>query len=493
MSEIIINNQIVERDSEQAMLAEKYASNQAEFIAVYGRRRVGKTFLIRQFFEQQDCLFFQLAGIHNASVKDQLAEFTKELEKFYAVIGIKLALKHPKSWLDAFEKLTEAVKQTSKKVVLFFDEFPWMATKKSKLLQALDYYWNRYWVDSPNIKLIICGSAASWIIENILNNKAGLHNRVTLRLPIEPFNLSQTQVYLISRGIQLDHAQILQLYMCIGGIPYYLKYIRKGLSATQNINELCFNKGGALKEEFNNLFSSLFRHAEQHEFIVKLLAAKRNGVSRKEIRKKIASKGGALTRILRELEYAGFIEKFIPLNDHQRGLHYKLIDEYSLFYLNWISPDSKEHVIKELDATFWEAAAQSAAWKAWSGLSFEAICFKHLSEIRKALNIPSSAAAGTWQTIAKKGNKTPGAQIDLLFNRQDGIINICEIKYAVDKFKIDKEYAEKLKNKLLVYKKTTKTTKQLSLSMITTNGLQPSVYLEGLVWSEATMNDLFKI
>jgi uncharacterized protein len=486
-----IQNKIIGREAEIASLKKAYGSKKAEFVAVYGRRRVGKTFLIRHFFKQQDCVFFQLTGIHKANLKIQLAEFTKELETLYIELGIRLNLKSPTSWLNAFEMLSEATKHTKKKVILFLDEFPWMAGKKSKLLEAVDYYWNRHWVDNEKIKLVICGSAASWIIENILNNKAGLHNRVTLRLLIEPFNLRETQEYLKKEGVPLEHSQILELYMCIGGIPFYLNYIKSGLSVTQNINELCFKKQGSLVEEFNNLFSSLFQKSDMHETIVKLLASHRHGISRKKIEQLTNYKGGGLTRVLKELVHAGFIEGFIP-SMRDRGVHYRLIDEYSLFYLNWISPPDKQQRIKEVSTKFWEGAVQSAAWKAWAGYAFEAICFKHIEKIKNSLKIPQDSLASTWQHIAKKSSSTSGTQIDLLFDRNDGIITLCEIKYSNKKYKLDKEYAALLQNKIEIYKKVTKTNKQVVLSMFTTHGLQPSTYLEGLVWSSATVDNLFQ-
>ncbi len=485
----MLKNHIVAREREIAILNRIYDSKEAEFIAVYGRRRVGKTFLIRSFFNQKKGLFFQLAGIHNASISTQLNEFTKELQNFYAKININVTIKPPVSWLNAFEMLNEAIKHTNQKIVLFFDEFPWMASKKSQLLEAVDYYWNRHWVDNPHLKLIICGSAASWIIDNILNNKGGLHNRVTLRLPIQPFTLAETKAYLTHRKIYLDHQQILQLYLCIGGIPFYLKLVKEGLSAVQNINDICFNRHGGLANEFNNLFSSLFQHSDIHEAIINLLASKRNGVARQVIELATQLKGGGLTRVLNELEQAGFIEKFLPWKQ-QKGLFYKLIDEYSLFYLNWISPQSKTRLINGISEKFWQIKSQSASWRAWAGYAFEAICFKHLKPIRKALAIPDDSEAATWRHTAKK-DELSGAQIDLLFDRSDGITSICEIKYSSKPFKINKEYAQALKNKLDIYKKVTKTNKQLCLSMITANGLEESPYREGLIWSIATSEDLF--
>lgn len=473
------------------LLNQAFESEEAEFIAVYGRRRVGKTFLIRRFFEKKACLLFQLTGIHNAKLEKQLTEFNKELERLYQSIGIEVQLKTPSSWLDAFEALTAAINYSKDKVVLFFDEFPWMATKKSQLLQALDYYWNRYWVDNQNIKLIICGSAASWIIKNILSNRGGLHNRVTSRLLIEPFSLSESQQYLTSRHVLLDPYQVLQLYMCIGGIPFYLKSMKQGFSATQNINQACFSKRGTLVDEFNNLFSSLFQQSETHENIVRQLAQKRNGVNRTDLARTLNIDGGALTRSLRELEQAGFIEKFTPWNQ-KKGIFYKLIDEYSLFYLNWITQNPHDNQAKKLTDNFWDITSQSATWKGWASYAFEAICFKHIDQIKTALNVPDGATASAWRSIAKKSDKLSGAQIDLLFDRPDGIIHICEIKYANAPFNIDKDYASQLRNKLEIYTGVTKTKKQLVLSMITTYGLKKSIHTEGLVWSQATLDDLFK-
>jgi uncharacterized protein len=478
------------REAELSRLWGVFDSDEAEFVAVYGRRRVGKTFLIRQFIAQKKLSSFQLTGIHRANITTQLGEFKRELETFYQSLNVNVKLDQPSSWLAAFELLTSALSHANKKVVLFFDEFPWMANKKSKLLEALDYYWNRYWVDNPHIKLVICGSAASWIIDNILNNKGGLHNRVTMRLPIEPFTLIETQVFLRARGVELAPAQILKLYMCFGGIPFYLKAVKKGLSAIQNINEICFSEHALLLNEFNNLFSSLFKHSERHEAIVKLLATKRQGVNRADIEAKTQCKGGALTRVLNELKCAGFIQRFTPWGK-KRSYYFKLVDEYSLFYLNWISPPDKTVHVKSLSEHFWDGASQSQAWRAWAGLAFESVCFKHLDSIKKSFNIPESAYAYSWQYVAPKKSGLAGAQIDLLFERDDGIVNICEIKYSDSPFKIDQAYAQNLKHKINTYKAVSKTTKQVVLSMITTAGLADSVYTQGLVWSDISLADLF--
>ncbi|MES2200469.1 MAG: ATP-binding protein [Chlamydiota bacterium] len=486
-------DKIIGRELEKKALKKAIQSKKAEFIAVYGRRRVGKTYLIREYFSCQSCVFFQITGIQGASVSVQLKEFSREVGRVF--YGKNLDLKPASNWMNAFQMLADAIENcgNKKKIVIFFDEFPWMALRKTKLLQALDYYWNRYWVSNPSIKLIVCGSAASWIIKNILNSKGGLHNRVTMRLSIAPFSLFETQAFLQNRGIRYDHYQVIQLYMCIGGVPYYLDMLEKGLSPTQNINQLCFQKKGTLFDEFNNLFISLFTESEIHKSLILFMAKKREGVSRKEIEHSLGYTGGRLTLKLTELEEAGFITSFLPWERSQKGQYYKIIDEYVLFYLTWIAPFISLRTLDKLDSQFWIETSQTSSWKAWAGLAFEALCFKHISQIKKALKIPLGSNAVTWKYIPKSSDKDlEGAQIDLLFDRNDGIITLCEIKYSNRLYSIDKECAKNIKNKIDLYKKVTKTEKQLFFSMITTFGVKEGIYKDELVNSDVVMEDFFK-
>ena len=487
-----MDKKIIGRQYEQKQLARAFESEEAELIAVYGRRRVGKTFLIRRFFEHKDCYYFQATGIYGAPIGLQLKEFKEEIERtFYGQIKGP-SLKDPANWMEALGMLTDAIQifGEQKTVVLFFDEFPWMATHKSGLLQALDYYWNRFWVNDDRIKVIICGSAASWIIDNILNNRGGLHNRVTLRIHLDPFSLYETQAYLKSRGVRVNRQQVLDLYMCIGGIPFYLKYVEKGLSAAQNINQLCFQAKGTLLDEFKNLFSSLFDNGTVHEEIIRFIASKREGMDRSEIEKLTGTKGGRLSSRLKELEEAGFVSSFVPWG-RERGVYYKVIDEYSLFYLCWIAPRTKGRLAKEETSRYWDSVVQTSAWKAWAGYAFEAVCYKHITNIRAALQIPDGATATSWRHLSKRGYED-GAQIDLLFDRPDGIVNICEIKHCKDPYAIDKNYAKDLQRKAEVYRKSTKTEKQLFFSMITANRLKKTMYSEELISSAINLEDLFK-
>ena len=489
-----MNIPLVGRIEEQNQLQRAYDSHEAELIAVYGRRRVGKTFLIRSWASaksSKSCLFFQVSGIYGADISVQLREFRMEIERAFYDHHAGSLLQDPENWVAAFNLLREAIDKMSgrKKIILFFDEFPWMATKKSNLLQALDYQWNRFLVNNPRIKMIICGSSASWIIEKILNNKHGLHNRVTKRIHLEPFNLYETHLYLKSRKIGFNPSQVLELYMCLGGIPFYLKSMEKGLSAVQNINALCFMKQGDLFDEFKNLFSSLFENAHFHEEIIRLMASKREGISRSHIENLYKTKGGRLSLRLRELEEAGFIKKFVPLG-RIRGSYYRIIDEYTLFYLKWIEPTLQNALSAQWNDEYWEALSHSASWKAWSGYAFEAICYKHLPQIRKVLKIPNGSVASSWKHIGK-GEKDEGAQIDLLFERPDNATTICEIKYYKTPFEINKEVASDLNRKTKVFQRVRKSEKQIFISMITSSRLKKNLYAEDLVASEVTIEDLF--
>lgn len=488
-----VKEHIVGRKYEREKLEKAYNSKRAEFIAVYGRRRVGKTFLIRTFFAKKKGVFFQVTGIHQGTADIQLKEFIKEVKNVFFPASAKL--EPPKSWMEAFELLTEAIRlqDRKQKIVLFFDELPWMAIRSSKLLQALEYYWNRFWVSMPNVKLVVCGSATSWILNNIIKNKGGLHNRVTLRLPIEPLTLAETKEFLEYEGIKYDHYQTLQLYMCIGGIPYYLTMLDKGFSAIQNINRICFQKRGSLADEFNLLFASLFKNSELYETLIKIIASKREGVSREEIEQAVKYKGGRLTNRLAELVDIGFITSFTPWGRAKKGIYYKIIDEYILFYLTWIASSAKTKITKEVTSKYWEEISQTQSWKAWAGYAFEAVCFKHTHLIRKALHIPEGAEAYTWKYIPRKKTTTSfGAQIDLVFDRSDGIVNLCEIKFSKTPYIIDKTDAKVLLNKVTVYRDVTKTNKLIFISMITTFGLKQTSNSERIITSTATLNDLFK-
>ncbi len=475
---------------EQEILKDLFDSKKSEFIAVYGRRRIGKTYLIKNLIDSLPTVFFHVTGLQKGSLKEQLREFAKQIgATFYQ--GPSLI---PRSnWIDAFEDLTQAINKMpkEKKIVLFFDEFPWIATPRSKLITALELYWNRYWVFDNRIKLIICGSSTSWIIENIINNKGGLHNRVTRTIHLKPFLLYEIESFLKEQRIHLTHRQILDLYIVLGGVPLYWSFIRKGRSAHQCIDELCFQSSGPLVKEFGRLFESLFENAKPYMELIRTIARYRYGIGQAElIAKSKLPDGGSTVHRLYQLEEAGFITSLIPYGRKDKGLYYVIDDEYSLFYLYWIEPNLKTIAKKATNEGFWISQSNQPTWKIWAGLSFESICYKHIDQIRKALKIDPGATAGTWR-FNPKAKTEEGAQIDLLFDRLDGAITLCEIKCFDKPFAIDKSYAQKLLKKMDVFQKRTKTKKQLFFCMITTMGLKPTMYSEEIITSQAKLEDLF--
>lgn len=484
---------LVGRDEEIKILEDLFNSNKPEFLALYGRRRVGKTYLIRQFFQNEDAIFFNVTGSKDSALTQQIEHFTKQIGKIFFN---DLELKISRSWDETFEKLTKAFDQApaNKKIILFFDELPWMATRKSGLLQTLDYYWNQFWSNNPKIKLIICGSAASWIIHKIIKNKGGLYNRITEKIHLEPFDLPGTKQFLDSQGIKLNNKQILFLYMVTGGIPYYLSKVKKGKSATQVIENLAFTKKGFLLDEFDDLFSSLFDDGDIHVQIVKTIAKYRYGIGKRKLLEKIGkfALGGGGVKKLRELEETGFILSFKPLYHRKKGTYYRLIDEYTLFYLKWIEPIRESLQKQSLDHGNWQALQNTPEWYNWLGYAFESVCYKHISTIRKTLSISPTALASSWRYSPQKGRKNRGAQIDLLFDRKDDAITLCEIKYTEEPFELTKDYVEILNRKIAIFKEQTRTKKQLFLALISANGIKNNYYVEDMVCGVVTLNDFFR-
>lgn len=472
---------IIGREEEKFILQRVLDSQEAELIALYGRRRVGKTFLIKNFFSRQ--LFLEFSGTHKAILKNQLTNFSKAMS-----IAIKGPLPaSPANWREAFDLVEQYLTPLLKKQkqVIFLDEFPWIQTPRSGFIQAFEYFWNMWASRQRNLIVVICGSAASWMIQNIISNRGGLHNRVTRRINLQPFSLSETKAYLIHRKINPDPYQLLQLYMVMGGIPLYLKEIEKGESAAQIIDRTCFKKSGLLHTEFKLLFHSLFEDAIYHMDVVRALATKPNGLTRAEIIKACSlTSGGGTTRLLDDLSESGFITAYIPFGKTLKDSIYRLTDEYSLFYMKFIENS------KSKGSGAWLRLSEGASWKSWSGLAFECICLKHERQIKKAIGIEDVyTETSPWRYHPQKGEQ--GTQIDLLFDRRDNCINICEIKFSLAEFTIDKSYAEILRKKLSVFREKTKTSKALFLTMITTQGVKKNNYYVELVQKEVTMNALF--
>jgi hypothetical protein len=428
----------------------------------------------------KDKFTFQLTGMAQATLQEQLTNFNMAIQRQHSKLGFENA----ENWMEAFAQIRLVIeKSKQKKKIIFIDELPWFDTPHARFIPALEHFWNSWASDRTDVLLLVCGSAASWMINKLINNKGGLHNRVTQKIKVEPFSLYECQELLKHKKNTLDHYQLIQLYMALGGIPFYWDSIKKGLSASQNINSLCFESNGLLKGEFNNLFKSLFAKAERHEAIVAALTKKKKGLTREEIsaESKLAN-GGGLTRLLDELEESGFIRRYAPFGRKTRNSLYQLCDHFSLFHIKFI----KEQ--KKFDENHWMKLMDTPQHRAWSGYAFEQVCLTHIPQIKMALGISGVATeVSSWKSTQVKD----GAQIDLVINRRDGVINLCEMKFSVNPFIIDKKYDAELRNKLGAFKSETETKKAVFLTMITTFGLQSNTY-SGNVQNDLKMDLLFQ-
>jgi uncharacterized protein len=479
--DIIIKN-MVGRQEEIQILDKLLNSEKSELLIVTGRRRVGKTYLIREYFKENIC--FEFIGTQYAEPENQLQKYAVEIEKYFPEISKNISYKN---WSDALKHLGDCIgsmRKSKKKKVVFIDEFPWIAQAKSNFLQEFDYWWNA-WASKQNIVVVITGSAASWMIQKVVNNKAGLHNRVTQRIHLQPFTLAETKLFFESKNINLEQYQILQLYMVMGGIPHYLENVAKGESAIQNINRICFQANGLLRGEFNNLYAALFDHADNYVAVVRALAEKWKGLSRQEIINATKfTDGGGLSKILDGLEACGFILKTMPLGKKSKDALYRLIDEYSLFYLHFIegSRASSQDV--------WLQKSAKPQFAIWQGYAFENVCMRHHDAIKAALGI--SGIYSEVSSYSFKGNtENAGFQIDMLLDRADNCMNICEMKFYNSEITVDKTMADTLRIRRARFKETSKTKKHLFNTIITTYGINTNEYSLSQVDQVVTMDKLF--
>lgn len=476
-----MENILIGRSQEKEVLLKALHSNKPEMVAVIGRRRVGKTFLIHNVYA--DNMVFQISGIQDATLREQLKNFTYLLKKSF---GSVTPVEKPTSWLDAFQQLITCLEtQTSKtKQVVFFDELPWLATRRSDFLKGLSFFWNS-WASQKNIVVVICGSSASWMIQKVVEHKGGLHNRLTKRVHLFPFSLYETEAFLKSLNIHFNRYQIIELYMAMGGIPHYLNEVEAGLSAAQNIERICFSPAGLLNNEFSRLYPALFENADNHIAIIKALAQKWQGMTRTEIITfSRLTDGGGVSRCLDELISSGFVSTYFPFGKKKKEMLYRLTDEYSLFYLQFI--EDKAHKGNNI----WVELSQTQDYKSWSGYAFESLCLKHIPQIKKALGI-SGIYAETSSFYQKGTPQDPGIQIDLLIDRKDNVINIFELKFYSGMFSISKTYSEDLRNKITIFKEITQTRKQVFLNFLTTFGLKHNEHSLGLIDKALTMDVLF--
>ena len=466
------------REEETATLQSLSNSEQADLVAIIGRRRIGKTYLVKTVFKNQ--FAFHITGVKNTDKETMIQAFVAKIEE---LSKSKFPISAPDNWMETFRLLKNyliSIKNPQKKVV-FLDEFPWMDGHKSGFLSAFEFFWNDWAVDQ-NITIILCGSSTTWMLNNVLNNTAGLHNRITKYIRLEPFTLRETQQLLHTKGIKLPNYEIVQLYMALGGVPYYFDEVVKGESVVQNIDRILFSEKSTLKNEFQNLYRALFDQYEKYELVVKALSLKQKGLTRQEIIEATKiSNGGGLTRILTELEECSFVKSFQPFGKEKKDLIYRLIDEYSLFYFQF-NPNKKPV------GSFMQMSS-SAKYKTWAGFAFESVCIKHIHQIKQALGI--GGIYSTESSFYSKGSADEeGFQIDMLIDRSDNAINLCEMKFYATEYELTKKEAEKLHKRRELFRTKTQTKKYLINVLVTTFGLKTNEYSASAVDKSLKMDAL---
>ena len=477
---------MIGREEESREINERYDSRRPEFIAVYGRRRVGKTYLIDEALK--DKITFRHSGLSPVDEQNNKNGLKEQLRHFYLSLqlqGMKKS-KCPSSWLEAFfmlEKHLQSIDNGSRQVV-FLDELPWLDTPRSGFITALEAFWNGWAYHRDNMMLVVCGSATSWMTDKLINNYGGLYGRLTSRIKLAPFTLSECERFFQSKGISLSRYDIAQSYMVVGGIPYYLDYMRKGLSLAQNIDRMFFAEGAKLRDEYNRLFASVFSNPEQMKSIVQLLSTRHSGFTRQEILAKTEMDDcGATTKLLKALEVSDFIKSYIPFGKGKRDLHYKLTDPFCMFHLKFVQGQT------EIDPDFWMHNVTSQSVSAWRGIAFEELCFSHISQIKKALD--SLGVSSRQSAFVVKGEgETEGMQIDLLINRKDNVLNLCEMKFVATDFEVDNDYEKKLRHRLQWMMDHMNRRQSLQMTLVTTFGLKYG-YHSGIFQQVVTLDKLF--
>jgi uncharacterized protein len=470
---------IAGRKKEIDLMQNLLKKNESSFLALYGRRRIGKTYLIREVYQKQ--IVFESNGLHQKDINQQLENFGLTLFELNPNKENVL----PKSWLQAFSMLKSYVNslESKEKKVIFLDEIAWFETPKSGFLAALDIFWNQFCSKRKDIILVICGSAASWIIDKVINDRGGLHNRITSHIQLMPFTLNETKEFLELSNVRLTLKDIATLYMSVGGVPYYLKDIEAGQSVAQILDNLFFNEQAVLKNEFGNLYASLFKNSNLHTAIIKALASKNKGLTRKEIIEETAIKsGGGLTVLLDELVACGFIKIIYPINKTKENQLYRLIDEYSIFYFKFL--------VNAKTNSSWLQMSNKPAYKIWTGYAFENLCFKHINQIKKALGI-NGMISNEYSWFFKGNESEKGTQIDLIIDRDDNCINILEIKFYDSILEISKNYAEQLREKTSIFKAKNRIKKNIFVSLLTANGAKKNEHYLSSITNEIQIEDLF--
>ena len=474
---------MIGRKKEINELNRLYNSKKAELVAIYGRRRVGKTFLVDETFEGR--ITFRHAGLSPAEMKTGALRL--QLKNFYNSLldqGMEKS-KIPDNWLDAFFMLEQFLKccDTGERQVVFLDELPWLDTPRSGFLTAFEAFWNNWACHRKNLMVIVCGSANSWILDKLINNHGGLYNRVTYEIKLSPFSLAECEEFYVEQGISFTRYDIAQSYMVLGGVPYYMGYVERGKSLAQNIDDIFFSKNAKLSDEYDRLFSSAFTNPKEMKGIVEVLYTKNRGYTRAELLEKLKmTDGGTVSKHLNALIASDYITKYVPFGENKRVEYYKLTDAFCLFYLHFRNKikSSKDH--------YWQKSLYAQEIVSWRGLAFEHLCFNHIPQIKKALGIGGVVSSeSAW---SKKADDEDGLQIDLLISRNDNVVNMCEIKYYSDDFSVDKDYYRTMLRRSETLSKLVPKKCAVYGTLITTFGLKENEY-SGVFTNVVTLEELF--
>lgn len=481
MSQIVLSRKNIVGRNKQIDALEKYLnSDTSEFIALYGRRRVGKTFLVKEAL--RECMLLHFTGREGASLSQQLLNF------HYALVDAGGCETVPQNWTEAFRYLSKFLEASAAETkVLFIDELPWLDTAKSGFLGALEYFWNNWASYRKDVKLIVCGSATSWMLNKVINSRGGLHNRVTHRMLVSPFSLSEVEEFFRSKNFAYERGEIVECFMAFGGIPYYLSLFEKDKSVAQNINDLCFIKGAELEGEYERLFKSLFKNSARYSAVIEVLSNKCCGMTRQDIVDEAGLvNNGNVSTMLKELEECEFIRSYTPFGKSTKEKLYQLIDLYTLFYFRFIKGK------RTFTKNYWLKIQSTVGYSAWCGYAFENVCLHHLEQIVDALGIEGIISdACSWSFRPKKKEDGKGAQIDLLIDRSDKVVNVCEMKYSQSEYEITKDYFLKIQERINTFRQVTKTKKSVVPIFITSYGLQDNANARKIAKS-ITMDQLFK-
>ncbi|MCQ2975935.1 MAG: AAA family ATPase [Bacteroidales bacterium] len=477
---MITSNKLVGRLKEQQILQECVNSNKAELIAVYGRRRVGKTFLIKKFFKEK--FDFYVSGVYDTNRQNNIKLFLNAIRQYSNDYVPEVD-----NWIDVFEIFKNFIlklkqRKKSKHIVIFIDELPWFDNQKSNFFTIFGNFWNSFAVDIDNLKLIVCGSATTWMVNKLFSDKGGLHNRVTRRIFLTPFSLKETEEFLLNHNFDWDKNSILKAYMILGGIPFYLSLLKSNLSLSQNVDSLFFNKYGELKMEYDFLFNSLFNNSTTYQKIIELLADRVNGLTRKDIITLLKiPDNGTITEILNNLVNCNFLEVYNSFGNYVNNKIYRLIDLYSFFYIKFVA----KYNGKEED--HWSKLSDTIK-NNWYGYAFEQVCFNHINQIKQALGLTIiSTEISSWY-YNKDGIK---AQIDLIIDRKDNYIDLCEIKYSSSSYILTKDYSEYLEERKELFRQLSKTSKSLRLVLISNRDFKENMYTANFT-TRVNILDLYK-